>query len=164
MDVKLISVLISGSVALFIAVLNHFIITPYKERKNRKREQLKHLYAPLYGIINVRVKLVIEMSMRAKKLMLGNVDNKEYQSGVFMEKFIIEKSGYCSDELLEAWIEYSSQFGEFKKETTERLVVAVVKEYNQLKKDLNLPYNKEELKTGIPESIKQYREILIKHS
>lgn len=160
MDVKLISVLISASVALFIAVLNHFIITPYKERKNRKREQLKNLYAPLYGIINVRSKMVIELSMKSKKLMLGNADNKEYQSGVFMEKFIMDKAGYASNELMDAWIEYSSQITGFKKETTERLVIAVVKEYSQLKKDLNLPYNEEELRTGIPESIKEYREFI----
>lgn len=80
MDIRLVSVLISALVAVLIAVLNHFIITPYKEQRNRKREQLKNLYAPLYGIINVRTKLVIEQSMRAKKLMLGNVGDIEYQS------------------------------------------------------------------------------------
>jgi hypothetical protein len=160
MDIKLVSVFISASVALFIAVLNHFIITPYKERRNRKREQLKNLYAPLYGIINVRSKLVIELSMKSKKLMLGNADNMEYQSREHMEKFILDKAGYASNELLDAWIEYSSQLVGFKKETTERLVFTVVKEYNQLKKDLNLPYNEEELRSGIPESIKEYREII----
>jgi hypothetical protein len=159
-DIKLLSVLISASVALLIAVLNHFIITPYKENQSRKREQLKNLYAPLYGIINVRTKLVIEDSMKAKKLMLGNVAGSTYQTREYMEKFILDKAGYASDELLEIWINYTSGIVGYNKVSTERLVITVVKEYNQLKRKLNLTYNKEELKTGIPESIKEYREFL----
>jgi hypothetical protein len=160
MDIRLVSVLISATVAVLIAVLNHFIITPYKEKRSRKREQLKNLYAPLYGIINVRTKLVIEQSMRAKKLMLGNVGDIEYQSREYMEKFFLDKAGYSSNELLEAWIEYSSQIVGYKKETTEQLVITIVKEYNQLKKELNMPYNENELRTGIPESIKEYRDVI----
>ncbi|WP_335871951.1 hypothetical protein [Bacillus sp. 2205SS5-2] len=160
MDIRIVSVLISASVALFIAVLNHFIITPYKESRNRKREQLKNLYAPLYGIINVRIKMVKEFSLRSKKLMLGSTEGIEYQSRENMEKFILEKAGYASNELLDAWIEYSSQLTGIEAENTERLVITVVKEYNQLKKKLNLPYNAEELRTGIPESIKEYRDFI----
>ncbi|MGD7021946.1 hypothetical protein ACQCVK_05100 [Rossellomorea vietnamensis] len=159
MDIRLLSVIISASVAILIAVLNHFIITPYKENRSRKREQLKNLYAPLYGIINVRTKLVIGFSMRKKKLMLGNVDDKTYQTEEYMEQFILERAGYASHKLLDVWIEYTSQFGDYDKETTERFVVTIVREYNQLKKDLNLPYNPEELRTGIPESIKEYRKL-----
>jgi hypothetical protein len=160
MDIKLLSVLISGSVALFIAVLNHFIITPYRESNNRKREQLKNLYAPLYGIINVRTKLVIDISLKSKKLMLGNDADTKYQTREYMENFILDNAGYASNELLDAWIEYSSQLVGFNKEKTERLVITTVKEYNLLKKKLHLPYNKDELRTGIPESIKEYREFL----
>ena len=152
--------IISASVAILVAILNHFVITPYKEKKKRKREQLKNLYAPLYGIINVRTKLVIDLSMRKKKLMLGNIDDTHYQTREFMETFILNNAGYSSNELLDVWIEYCVQFGNYEKEKTEQLVMTVVIEYNQLKKDLNLPYNKEELITGIPESIKEYRELL----
>lgn len=77
-----------------------------------------------------------------------------------MEKFFLDKAGYSSNELLEAWIEYSSQIVGYKKETTEQLVITIVKEYNQLKKELNMPYNENELRTGIPESIKEYRDVI----
>ncbi|WP_117161456.1 hypothetical protein [Paraliobacillus sp. X-1268] len=159
MDFKIISILISASVALFIAVLNHFVVTPVKESRNRKREQLKTLYAPMYSLICIRISLVKEFSLSSKKLLLGSVD-KEYQSREYMETFFLNHSGYSSNELIDAWVNYAAQFADYEKENTENFVVTLVKEYNLLKKKLGLPYDKDELKTGIPECIKEYREFL----
>lgn len=160
MDIRILSVMISASVGIFVAVLNHFIISPIKEKRNRKREQLKNLYAPLYSLICLRIFLVKDLSLSSKKLQLGNVKGIDYHSRSYMEQFILDRSGYCLTELTNAWINYSSQFGNFKKEYTEELVVATVKGYNQLKKELKMSYNKEELRTGIPDVINEYRMVM----
>lgn len=159
-DTVILSAIISATVAIFIAVLNHFVITPIKEKKQRKSEQLKVLYAPLYSLICLRILMVKKISLSERKLMLGNMGDNEYQKKEHMEKMIMDRSGYCFNDLMDAWITYASQFASFKKEHTEQLVISVVKGYNQLRKELKLSYSKEELKTGIPEVIKEYRDIM----
>ncbi|MYL34972.1 hypothetical protein GLW05_15415 [Pontibacillus yanchengensis] len=161
MEIKFLTAIISALVAVFIAVLNHFIVTPYKEAKERKRNRLKSLYAPLYGLINVRTYIIKEFIISKKKLMLGGVDTAEYYSKEYMETFILENSGYASNKLLNAWIEYVTQdIGDYEEERTKNLVITTVKEYNQLKKDLKYPYNQKELETGIPECIKEVRDFI----
>jgi len=159
-DTVILSAIISATVAIFIAVLNHFVITPIKEKKQRKSEQLKVLYAPLYSLICLRILMVKKISLSERKLMLGNMGDNEYQKKEHMEKMIMDRSGYCFNDLMDAWITYASRFASFKKEHTEQLVISVVKGYNQLRKELKLSYSKEELKTGIPEVIKEYRDIM----
>lgn len=159
-DTAILSTIISASVAIFIAVLNHFIITPIREKKARKSEQLKVLYAPLYSLICLRISIAKDISLSNRKLMLGDIGDNEYQKKEHMEKMIMDRSGYCFNDLMDAWVNYASQFGSFKKEYTEQLVVSVVKGYNQLRKELKLPYDKDEFNTGIPEVIKEYRDLM----
>ncbi|GGM40441.1 hypothetical protein GCM10011351_28250 [Paraliobacillus quinghaiensis] len=159
-DTSLLSAIISATVALFVAVLNHFIVTPIKEKKELKRNQLTILYAPLYSLICLRISIVKDFSLSKRKLMLGDIGDIGYQKKEFMEKLIMDRSGYCFNDLMEAWVNYASQFGSFDKKYTEELVKSVVRGYNQLRKELKLPYDKDELNTGIPEVIKEYREFI----
>lgn len=161
-DTPILSAIISATIALFVAVLNHFIVTPIKEKKERKRDQLTILYAPLYSLICLRLSIPKEHSLSRRKLMLGDIGDIEYQKREYMEKLIMDRSGYCFNDLMEAWVNYASQLGDFDKKNTEELVVSVVKGYNQLRKELKLPYDKEELNTGIPGVIKEYREFMNK--
>ncbi|WP_163581125.1 hypothetical protein [Gracilibacillus saliphilus] len=160
MDIRIWSVIISAGVALFIAVLNHFIVTPWKERRRRLREQYSNLYAPAYALICASIKIAKRKSLLHKSLSLGSKSLNGYQSLSNMEQFIHERSGYANDNLINAWVNYSSQLEEPKKEYTEDLVISIVKGYNQLKKQLGMKHDKEELKTGIPDCIKEYREFM----
>ncbi|MFB7120698.1 hypothetical protein ACWOMK_25705 [Bacillus thuringiensis] len=54
--------------------------------------------------------------------------------------------------------DYTTSY-EVPREVTFKLVTTIVKEYNQLKKELKMEYNEDELKIGIPEIIKEFREI-----
>ncbi|MBH0156001.1 hypothetical protein IHV10_06440 [Fictibacillus sp. 5RED26] len=159
MDIKLISGLVSATVALLIAILNHFIITPIKENRERKRQQLKNLYAPLYSLLNTRINMVKDMSIKYNRIMLGTRTDVKYFNKEYMEIFLLENTGYASDELISVWIRYSSSLTIDEKETIE-FVQTVVKEFNQLKKDLGLSFNQQELITGIPEVIKEFRDKL----
>lgn len=149
MDIRLLSVIISASVAIFIAVLNHFIITPIKEKRSRKRERLKNLYAPLYGLVTARINLIKPQIETRKRIMLGSLGDSAWLNSEYMDKLFIEKAGYASNDLIEAWVNYSSVLPGTQKNASP-FVIQLVKEFNQLKKDLNLPFDYKELKTGIP--------------
>ncbi|MCR1833147.1 hypothetical protein NSA56_01885 [Oceanobacillus caeni] len=161
MNTALLSTIISASVAIFIAVLNHFIITPIKERKKRKEDQLKVLYSPLYSLICLRATIGKNISLTHGKLALGSLGHIEYQKQEYMEQMIMDRSGYCLDDLMDAWVNYSSKLPPYKAEYAEALVIAVVKGYNKLRKELRMAYNREELETGIPEVIEEYRTIML---
>ncbi|WP_406944500.1 hypothetical protein ACJA3J_15110 [Halobacillus sp. SY10] len=160
MDYKLLSIIISASVAIFIAVLNHFIITPIKDKRNRQREQLKNLYAPLYNLLSYNILILKDASIRQKEILLGYVqsDKNNYKSKDYLEEFMLQRAGYCSDELMEVWTKFTTYNISPENGISSRLVKTVVKEYNKIKKELNMGYNKEELSTGIPECIKELRE------
>ncbi|RTR36247.1 hypothetical protein EKG37_01435 [Robertmurraya yapensis] len=155
MDIRIISAVISAGVALLIAVLNHFVITPIKEKKASKREKLKKLYAPLYSLVIARINISKAQSVIQKKIMLGTAKPSVWLNSDFMNNLFLEQSGYASDQLIEEWVKYS---GSMKSLTTEAgarpFVVQLVKDYNKLKKDLKLAYSKDELETGIPDILK----------
>ncbi|MGR9632823.1 hypothetical protein ACU82A_00790 [Bacillus cereus] len=46
-----------------------------------------------------------------------------------------------------------------KKGVSQNLVELTVKDYNQLRRELGMEYNEDELNTGIPDVIKEFREI-----
>jgi hypothetical protein len=152
-DIRIISVLISAGVALFIAILNHFVITPIKENRARKREKLKNLYAPLYSLVMTRVNLIKPQIVTSGRYMLGGLSDSTWLNKEYMHKFFLEKAGYASNDMINAWISYSSAINP-SQDITKRFVFQLVKEYNQLKKELRLPYNKKELETGIPDILK----------
>jgi hypothetical protein len=90
--------------------------------------------------------------------MLGHTNNKPHLQPDFMEEFIIRNSGYASENLIAAFKDLASTDGPIDKDISERFTKTVVIDYNKLKKDLKIHYNKEELLTGIPEVIKELRE------
>lgn len=156
MDIRIISVLISASVALFIAILNHFIITPIKEKRKRKREQLNNLYAPLYSLISTRLNIVKPQIVIKGEYLLGSNQQSVYLNKEYMETFFLERSGYASDKMIDAWIGYTGVIIPDRK-ATKNFITQMVFEYNQLKKELGLNYNSRELETGIPEVLKDVK-------
>lgn len=88
--------------------------------------------------------------------MLGGINNSTWLNSEFMDKFFIENSGYASNELIEDWINYTTEFPVTNK-NAKPFVLQLVKEFNQLKKDLRLPYNKKELETGVPDILKDVK-------
>lgn len=155
MDIRIVSVIISATVAILIAILNHFIITPIKDRRNRKREQLKNFYAPFYGLVTARINSIKPYIVTQGRIMLGGKSDSSWLNSEYMDKLFIEKAGYASNDLIEAWVNYSSVLQGTQNATP--FVNQLVKEYNQIKKDLKLPYDKTELKTGIPKILKDVK-------
>jgi hypothetical protein len=156
MDIRLTTALISAGVALFIAVLNHFIITPIKEKRANKRSKLKNFYAPLYSLVSSRLNLVKPQIVMKQQYMLGSKSESKYFNKEYMEMFFLERSGYASDELIKTWIELTSSLVPDPNKT-KRFINQLVKEYNQLKKELGMEYNKKGLQTGIPEVLKDVK-------
>lgn len=150
---KLAAAFISAGVALFIAILNHFIVTPCKEKRARKRSRLNNLYAPLYSLVSTRLDLVKSDIVINGLYMLGTKDGSKYLNKEYTEMYFLERSGYASDELIEAWIAYSGSLLP-NQDKTKKFIFQIVKEYNQLKKELRMNYNPRELETGVPEVLK----------
>ncbi|PLR69112.1 hypothetical protein [Bacillus sp. UMB0893] len=157
MDIKIWSVFVSATVALITFLVLHFFIEPMKEEKKRKLEQYKNFYAPLYTIVITRASIVKEYSLKQNRMMLGHTDKKPHLQPDFMEEFIIKNSGYASVNLIDAFKDLASTKGAIDKDISERFTKTVVIDYNKLKKGLKMEYNKEELLTGIPEILKEFR-------
>ncbi|MBU5219422.1 hypothetical protein KQI67_22390 [Bacillus albus] len=158
-DIKIISAFISVIVSVLTFLIIHLYIEPKKAKRHFKMERLKNLYAPLYTIVVSRINFVRELGVAQNRILLGNSPNKKYLNREYMEKFILDNSGYASDELIKAFVDYTSSEGSISHEVTVNLVTVIVKEYNKLKKELNIEYDDAELNTGIPNVIKEFREI-----
>lgn len=157
MDIKIWSVFVSAGVALITFLVVHFFIEPMKDKKRRKLEQYKIFYAPLYTIVITRASIAKDYSIQQKRMMLGNTDKKPHLKPDFMEEFIIKNAGYASEDLIDAFKDYASSIGGIHKDISERFTKTVVKDYNKLRKDLRMTFNKAELQTGIPEVLKEFR-------
>ena len=59
MDIRLTSALISALVAIGIVCLNYFILEPHKQKREWKKKQLREFYIPLYGLLNLRMEIII---------------------------------------------------------------------------------------------------------
>jgi hypothetical protein len=157
MDIKIWSVFVSAAVALITFLIVHFFIEPMKEKKRRKLEQYKIFYASLYTIVITRASIAKDFSIKHNRMALGHTDKKPHLQPDFMEEFIIKNSGYASENLIDAFKDYASSVGVIEKDISERFTKTVVKDYNKLKKELKMNYNKAELQTGIPEVLKEFR-------
>lgn len=158
MDYTILSAIISASVALFISILNFFVITPIRENKERVRKQVNELYAPLYGIVCARLIIIKgKGSIHGGKLMLGSLEGVDYTERSYMEKYLLDNSGYASDKLMSAGLNYLSDVVRYNERHTYDFITTLVKEYNAKKKKLKLDYNINELETGIPECVKELR-------
>lgn len=158
-DIKIIAAFISVIFSVLTFLIIHLYIEPKKAKRTFKMERLKILYAPLYTIVVSRINFVRELGVAENRILLGNPPDKEYLNREYMEKFLLDNSGYASDELINAFVDYTSSRGGISHEVTINFVTIVVKEYNKLKKELHMEYNDAELNTGIPNVIKEFREI-----
>lgn len=152
-----IAIFVQGVVVALFVVL-HFIVEPRKEKIKWKREQLTKFYAPLYATLNAQGDFWIrlqEMSgqERPDKLIFATRgDGPNYQDRDHLENFIYEHSGYANLDLLAAWTRHVSAPDRCVSDADEKAFCkAIVAGYNQLRKELGLDYNEQELTTGIPE-------------
>lgn len=147
-------------VALATFLLLHLIIEPRKEKKKKRKEKFKELYAPLYMMINARLYSCVMFGRQ-----IGRIDELYFESAGtqhgfidddYMIEFILKNSSHASVDLLNRLEQYISNASEGAEDAEElkKLVVTVVKEYQQLRKELKIDYNKEELKTGIPDKVR----------
>lgn len=157
MDIRIWSVFVSATIALITFLILHFFIDPMKEKKKRKMEQYKNFYAPLYTIVITRLNSAKDFSLKHNRMALGHTDKKPHLQPNFMEEFIIKNCGYASENLIDAFKDYATSIGAIEKDISETFTMTVVKDYNKLKKELKMNYNKEELETGIPEVLKEFR-------
>ncbi|AXR16974.1 MULTISPECIES: hypothetical protein [unclassified Bacillus (in: firmicutes)] len=174
---------IPAIVAILTFVVLHFIIDPWKAKKKWKEERFKNLYAPLYTIIISRLGAagLLNAVSKGKRIYFGSAGEEGKINNDYMIEFTLKNSAYASNDLLNAIHDYTyfisstrsiiksvsdkeertqreaddlKEASRKREEYTKRLVITFVKEYNQLKKDLDMDYNKVELETGIPEFLK----------
>ncbi|MEI4622144.1 hypothetical protein KFD70_19130 [Bacillus pfraonensis] len=158
-DIKILSAFISVIVSVLTFLIIHLYIEPRKVKRNFKMEQYKNLYAPVYAMILSRLNMAKETGWVGNgSLTLGQRSSQDHLDRKAMEKLILTNSGYASIELINIFKDYTTSL-KVPSEVTFNLVTTIVKEYNQLKKELKMEYNEAELKTGIPEIIKEFREV-----
>ncbi|MGN7196514.1 hypothetical protein ACTHS9_20790 [Bacillus mycoides] len=158
-DIKILSAFISVIVSVLTFLIIHLYIEPRKVKRNFKMEQYKNLYAPVYAMILSRLNMAKETGWVGNgSITLGQRSSQDHLDRKAMEKLILSNSGYASIELINIFKDYTASL-KVPSEVTLNLVTTIVKEYNQLKKELKMEYNEGELKTGIPEIIKEFREI-----
>ncbi|MGE6503571.1 hypothetical protein ACQKF0_26095 [Bacillus wiedmannii] len=174
---------IPAIVAILTFLVLHFIIDPWKTKRKWKEERFKNLYAPLYTIIISRLGAagLLNAVRKGEDIYFGSAGEEGKINDDYMIEFTLKNSAYASDNLLNAIHDYtyfiSSTSSKIKsvldkkertkieadelieasrkrKVYTERLVITFVKEYNQIKKELDMEYSQEELETGIPGFLK----------
>ncbi|PFY80034.1 hypothetical protein [Bacillus toyonensis] len=174
---------IPAIVAILTFLVLHFIIDPWKAKKKWKEERFKNLYAPLYTIIISRLGAagLPNAVRKGEEIYFGSAGEEGKINNDYMIEFTLKNSAYASNDLLNAIHDYTYfisstsskiQSVSDKKERTKReaddlieasrkrkvytkrLVITFVKEYNQIKKELDMDYSQEELETGIPEFLK----------
>ncbi|OSM09684.1 hypothetical protein BTH38_29350 [Bacillus toyonensis] len=167
--------ILTASTTWFIFIILHFVIEPRKEKKRIKEEKLKNLYAPLFTmIINELVSVPVGVRNTEKEMVtLTKTAEKFLADKDHFVNFVLNNSRYASTKLLfeiHSFVEtvmlrkhYAELDDAMKKQIgsqtyvfpVDNLVKTIVKDYNQLRKELEEEYNEEELMTGVPEIIKQ---------
>lgn len=155
MDIRIISAFISAGVALLSFIVLQFFIEPWKQRRKLLEDRHNKLYAPLYGIVIARGKLG-HFDKNQSVIRLAQTD-EHFLNRETMEKLVYDNAGYASLELMTAWAKYTSAIGHFSSELTIEFVSIVLKDYHTIRKQLRIPYNKEELRTGIPDEYEYLR-------
>lgn len=139
------------SIATFCLI--HFVIEPIKRKKEYKKERLKSLYSPLYVLVSHKIVMgnhANKINGRPTKIIFGGKNELDFTKDEYMIKFFMDKSSFASVELIDAFNDYYMKklLNDVQDLSAERIMKLVVKEYNQLRKDLKLDYSREELKTG----------------
>ena len=157
-----ITAIATSVVTLGLFLLLHYVIEPRKEKKRKKSEKFKELYAPLYMIINARLGSLVMHGQKygAEQLSFNNAGAPGIINDNYMIEFALKNSSYASIELLhvlDIHIRNTSD-GWYNHMDIEELVKVIVKEYQQLRKELKLKYDEKELETGIPTKVREIRE------
>lgn len=118
-------------------------------------KRLQMLYAPAYGYVITGILFVKDIS--PNRMMIGSMDNHPFLKRRKIDAVIYCNIQYASLELIEAWSKYSASKGVIDEDTTNRLIYTIVSEFNYLRKKLHLPFDEEELITGIPKSYAHLR-------
>ncbi|HDR7797823.1 TPA: hypothetical protein QCY03_001572 [Bacillus tropicus] len=141
----------------------HYCIEPKKEARRKKSEKFKNFYAPLYMMINARLSLyfhsVKNNGRDVERIFFDDAGSPAFIDNKYVISFILQNSSYASTELLdelEYYIYDVSQRGE-SGERHKDLVVLIVKEYQQLRKELGMDYDDDALKTGISKRMRSIR-------
>ena len=154
-DPKPAATAIGGFVAAFLIFLlkDYFWQKRFARTQKKvelRQQQLDKLYAPLYLFYR-------ETYVRFYTWRKENPDTKVAPQPFFKAKeqeervvnLFAENAGYASQTLLRWWTAFRAQDEKQKrKELRNILIEIVVKEYQDLRKDLDLDYDKSELKTG----------------
>ncbi|WP_408893488.1 hypothetical protein [Paenibacillus taichungensis] len=149
--IPLITAGLSAVIALGTFLGLHFLVEPRKEKRKHRFDRLHNLYSPLYALILARGYYVEgERSPEGGNVVLGTDPNHSFLSKDYTDNLMFEKSAYASNKLLDAWGKYVSSIGNVPDKVVENFVKSVVRDYNQIRKDLRLDYDKEELRTGLP--------------
>jgi hypothetical protein len=153
MNFTLYPAIISATVAIFIFAFNH-IFTFYSNKRSKRKtnleNRLKVLYTPLY--LQIRVQSQIDSRYQMDLLPLDKrLPGYEFED---IDKLIKEQPQYASNELFEKWTECVIYRGDSK--LMQVFAKEVVKEYNELKKELKLEFDEIELSTGFPKGSYMY--------
>jgi hypothetical protein len=121
-----------------------------QKRSEFQQKQLDFFYAPVY-------RLYCQAYVRFQVWQQENPDTKlspqpffePNDDESFVEKLFAEHPSYASPEVLRLWAAFRAVDGGAEKNDRRRAMISVlIKEYNLLRKELRLEYDKSELKTG----------------
>ncbi|MED1478215.1 hypothetical protein COF81_19670 [Bacillus pseudomycoides] len=162
-----IAAIVTSTITLGLFLFSNYVIEPRKEKKRKKEEQLKNLYAPLFTmIITELVSVPIGVRNNQTEMVLFTDRSKEYcKNNSHFVKFALDNSRYASAKLLfelhkyveDVMVEYHSPKNPIIF-PVDNLVRVIVKDYNQLRKELKEEYDTDELITGIPNVIKKTKQ------
>nr|WP_263327868.1 hypothetical protein [Neobacillus sp. Marseille-Q6967] len=144
---------ITGAVAITIAVINHFVtfvVYRHKNKKSKLENKLKALYSPLYLQVRALANNDPRLNMEAITLD-ARMDGFSEED---INKILNENAIYASSELIEKWMDFF--FYRSSNTSAHNFAVTVVKEYNELRKELKLEYDEIELASGYPKDTTMY--------
>ncbi|OOR57484.1 hypothetical protein BGP34_13465 [Bacillus mycoides] len=157
-----IAAIVTSVITLGLFLFLHYYIEPKKEARRKKSEKFKSFYAPLYMMINARLShyfhSVKHNGRDVERMFFDDAGSPPFIDNKYVISFILQNSSYASTELLdelEYYIYDVSQKGEGG-ERHKNLVGIIVKEYQQLRKELGMDYD-DALKTGIPKRMRSLR-------
>ncbi|GAF22770.1 hypothetical protein JCM19047_2540 [Bacillus sp. JCM 19047] len=125
--------------------------------------QLKNLYAPLYGMILVMVTHESMWKSEDEKVCLflrdvTDVNKLSLFNEGAVDKLMIDNMGYASNSLIRAFLKIKER--KYGLEAEHEFITIAIKEFQELSKLLGLPFNKEEMLTGIPERYVTLRNLI----
>jgi len=151
---------VATALAGFIAAFLLFLIKDYfwqkrflriQQRLALQQQQLDKLYSPLYSSFR-------EAYSRFQSWKNANPDTelplqpffKTKEQEENLSRLFVENSGYASQTLLRFWTDYKAHDDDKEKrnELRKKVISTLIREYNLLRQQLKLDFDKTEIKTG----------------